>query len=389
MDTIRSKSKKNYRRKIDKSPIHKKQRLDSPPDDEDGQMKITELIDDCLVNLFEYLDADDLLNVAVACNYLVPAAADVFKRKFGKKEFVFNECDDFRPNTCGDAYLIRPPKERSTSIVVYGLKASLLYLRHFGASIRNLTIDYYKSKSIRYAFVHQYISTYCSDSLIGNSFMRLPDISVERFEKPLAHVRHVVVCDSDLGKQLASCGQWFPSMRHLKLTNVRLASDFDRTSFRHLKHLCACLDDRVGLKTADLPRLLHSNQRLRSLEIEVSHNSIAMNTLLHFIKDLSKITKLHVRMLCEYSNLKVPSPEVNRIVNEHKSLVQLHLPQYQFQVDDVIQLICHENPLQSFHFRMKNQSSYGQLDSKVDRNEWTLTKVYDWDSDYVKLDRRK
>lgn len=388
MDACQSELTNKRHRKNDKNLLHKKQRTELP-DDAEEKMKIVDLNDDCLVKIFGYLNVESLSNVAISNKWLKPAATNVFKRKYGKKEVVINECDDFHPNMSGDAYEIRSPKERTTNIAIYGLKACLLYLRYFGSSIENLTIDYYKSKSIRYEFVHQYINTYCTKSLSCISFMRFPSISIERFEKPFINVRSVIVRDSDLDKQLTSCGKWFPIMRRLKLTNVRLTDDFDQTSFQHLKHLCVCLDEQVGLKITNVPQLLHLNRRLRSLEIEAYHKSIPMNTLLDMIKDHTKITKLDMRMLGQYLKSRVNPLEVQRFIDQHSSLVKLHLPHYQFTADDVIALICQHNTLKSFRFRMKNSSNYTELESKLDKTKWILTKVYDWDSDYVKLNRKK
>lgn len=388
MDAYQSKSTYKRQRKHDKDPVDKKQRTELP-DDAEQKMKIVDLNDDCLIKIFWYLDLGSLLNVAITDKWLKPAATDVFKRKYAKKEVVINECDDFHPNMRGNAYQVRPPKERTTNIAIYGLKACLLYLRYFGSLFENLTIDYYKSTSIRYEFVHQYINKYCTKSLICISFIRLPSISIGRFEKPFTNVRSVIIRDSDLGTQLTSCGKWFPHMRRLKLTNVRLADDFDETSFQHLKHLCVCLDEQVGLKIANVSQLLHLNRRIRSLEIEAYHKSIPMNTLLDMIKDHTKIAKLEMRLLGQYVKSRVDPPEVQRFIEEHSSLGKLHLPHYQFKADDVFALICQHNTLKSFRFRMKNSANYTELESKLDKSKWILAKVYDWDSEYVKLNRRK
>lgn len=352
-------------------------------------MKIVDLNDDCLRKIFGYLNLESLLNVSITNKWLKPAAADVFRRKYGKKEVLLNECDDFHPNMTGDAYEIRSPQERCTNVAIYGLKASLLYLRYFGASIENLTIDYYKSTSIRYGFVHQYVNRFCRKSLTSMSFMRLPSVSIHYFEKPFNNVRSVVVRDSDLGEQLISCGKWFPKMNRLKLTNVRLTDDFDPMSFQHLKHLCVCSDEQVGLKIADIPQLLQLNRRLRSLEIEAYHKPIPMTTLLDMIKDHPKITKLDMRMLGQYAKSKVNPSEVQRLITEHSSLVKLHVPHYQFQSGDIIELICEHKAIASFQFRMKNSSSYAELESKLDESKWIVQKIDDWDSEYVKLRRKK
>lgn len=388
MDPCKSIQTQKRRRENAENSLHKKHRAESP-DDEEQSTKIVDLNDDCLRKVFGYLNLESLLNISRTSKWLKPAAADVFKRKYGKREIVINECDDFHPNMSGDAYKIRSPKERNTNVAIYGLKASLLYLRYFGVSIEKLTIDYYKSTSIRYGFVHQYISRFCRKSLICVSFMRVPSVSIHNFEKPFKNVCSLIVRDSDLGKQLSLCGKWFSKMNRLKLTNVRLTDDFDPMSFQHLRQLCVCSDEQVGLKMTDIPQLLHLNRRLRSLEIEAYHKSIPMTTLLDMIKEHPKITKLDMRMLGQYAKSKVNPSEVQRLVTEHSSLVKLHVPHYQFQSDAVIKLICEHSSITSFHFRMKNSSNFAELESKLDEGKWILQKVYDWDSEYVKLNRQK
>lgn len=382
---VKQKKSTKRQRETKKSSQRKIQRVDAQ-DESEKPTKIIDLNDDCLRKIFGYLDLKHLLNVAIACEWLRPAAVDAYKRKFRKKEVVINDCNDFRPNVCGDAYEIGPPQVRNTNISIYGLKTCLLYLRCFGTSINHLTIDYYKSDSKRYAFVHRYIDRYCTESLDCISFVRLPGTSIE-FEKPFTNVRNVIVRDCDLGNQLTSCGKWIPKLRRLKLTNVRLTDNFDQTTFRHLKYLCICLDDRVGSKTTDAAQLLQSNHRLRRFEMEAYKQTISMHTLLDLIKDQSALTKLDMRMLCQRDDLQAKLPEVQQLIDEHPSLAHLRLPHYKFKVDGVCALIDQLTTLKSFHFRMKNSSNYTLLESMLDESKWILTKVYDWDSDYVKLNR--
>lgn len=53
------------------------------------QLKLTNLIDDCLEHIFMFLDVDDMLSIADTSKQLKTAADTVFARKFGKKNSLF------------------------------------------------------------------------------------------------------------------------------------------------------------------------------------------------------------------------------------------------------------------------------------------------------------
>lgn len=129
---------------------------------------IVDLNDDCLSEIFDYLELKCLLSVAVANEWLRPAAVDVYKRKRGAKRLEIGECGDYRRNTRSKTQLIRDsaPREFSDSIYIYGLKMCLQYLRCFGSTISNLTLNYFERQSKRYQHVHNYINAYCTTSLV-------------------------------------------------------------------------------------------------------------------------------------------------------------------------------------------------------------------------------
>lgn len=343
--------------------------------------KITDLNEDCLVKIFGYLDIKHLLNVAIANIWLRPAAAEVYKTKFGKKVVHLRDftCNHFQ-RTRGNAH----------TIFVYGLKTCLLYLRCFGSSINNLCMDFVllNGKYKPYEHVHHYINTYCVKSLNEIKFLRMPKISVDQFVKPFEKVRCVTVDRSDLGELLPQFATWFPNLRHLKLDAVHLTDGFDRAHFPYLEELILNGCDANKYTFRNAANLLDTNRQLQSLEIDLPE--LSMNTLLNMIEDHSFITKLVVSE--SVWRKPVNSFQIQRIAKEHLSLIELDLKGILlFTPKDVIALIDKLKSLQTFDFRIENSSDVSRLHrylTKIYPNEWTLTK-FDWDSSYLRLNRKQ
>lgn len=59
---------------------------------ENESTKITDLNNDCLEVLFEYLHFDDLLNIVEASNQFYSPVCLVYKRKYAEKDLVFDRC---------------------------------------------------------------------------------------------------------------------------------------------------------------------------------------------------------------------------------------------------------------------------------------------------------
>lgn len=131
------------------------------------KIKITDLNDDCLMQIFGHLDLKSLFNVAIANEWLRPAAAMVYKKRFGNNEVQMSNSSNYYNRN----HSFRAGKEENTTIAVSGLKSCLLYLRCFGSSIIKLKVDYeLPIFDKRYVHLHRYINTYCADSLSEMAF---------------------------------------------------------------------------------------------------------------------------------------------------------------------------------------------------------------------------
>lgn len=226
--------------KNDDGQRNKLQRIESPDEPMKPATKIVDLNDDCLMKIFGYLDLQSLFSVAIANEWLRPAANDVYKRKFGTKLINICKCDDYRPVTRaygrGEhvAYDHRVPihlidlqakPSQIHSFQICGLKTTLLYLRCFGSSIKDLKICYNRSTSKRYGYVHQYINDYCTESLVSLSFKQMTEtMSIEQFQKNFVNVEEIDFLFSNFGDQ--SFFKCFPNLIRLRIYRVRTVQNF-------------------------------------------------------------------------------------------------------------------------------------------------------------------
>lgn len=207
---METRSKKRVRKSAEKRQS-KCSRTVSPDKPIVSTTQVTALNHECLTEIFDYLDLQDLVNVAIANEHLRPAAAEMHKQKYGKKPVQIHRCDEKHPTDNSEV------KELDTSIRLLGLKPALQYLRCFGSTITDLTISYNHSYSKRYDYVHQYINDYCTEHLTCILFSDMPNIDAKPLQKVFPNVHEVSVWDSDLGKQFPSFVNCFPNLRCLQL----------------------------------------------------------------------------------------------------------------------------------------------------------------------------
>lgn len=346
----------------------KSQRTASPAESKRTK-KIIDLhmFDLCLEKIFGFLDLQSLFNVAIANEYLRPAAAYVYKRKFGANEVYINGNIDFLRQKTFELQWY------NQIINIHGLKSCLLYLRCFGTSITKLLINYHTSQRKCYNYVHEYINQYCKDSLTSISFLNMPNIAIEPFQEGFVNVEEVNV-NSTVLKQWPTFVECFPNVRRVKI--CREPSDMEPSvmvekPFKYLEHL-----DIVCSNTAEANQiaadLLHGIHQLKSLKVyDKGDVKAPIRPLLDIIKENPLITELTYR----YSNvghIAVEPAEVKRIITEHAALAVLQLECYLFTADDAIALIRQLKSLKEFHFQLKRSSHNHfvlQLNDEWETNE--------------------
>lgn len=319
---------------------------------------ITDLNDDCLLVIFEHLSLQSLFNVGVACNWLIPAASAVYKRKFGKKRVCINYDED----TCSE--FVRGPHCDfiGNQIKVQGFAECLQYLRCFGESISHLSVWCRRWSNARCHQTYGYVNKYGAESLIQLEFYGKPSISIGRFEKPFVNVQKILIFENDLNDQFPSYPQCFPNVRTLGLNNVRAGKRYVDTAFQHLTELRIDIngEDFHRFKENEVADLLAMCGQLQNLYIRVYDlQGMTLNSLLNVIKTNKMLHRLTVAMT-QYS-MTVMEFEIMRLIREHSALVELNLPTYEFTVDNAIGVIGQIEPLKKFNFKIDTQEEYDHL----------------------------
>lgn len=348
--------------------------------------KIIDLNDDCLMKIFNRLDLKNLFNVAIANEWLRPAAADVYKQKFGSKSVIICRCDDLRVTTRADTNksIFNKPRaidDCSNLVRLNGLKTCLQYLRCFGSSMSKLSMSYKESRSKRYQHIHDYITKYCTDNLVAISFYGLPKSSMPQLEKPLKNVTTLSIGCTNLGKHFPLFAKLCPNVQTLELDRISLNAV---ATFQQLQHLS--IDDRFDKNRKvlkhDAARLFNLHPQLQSIELRVQNSpDMPMDKLLQIIKSNTAITKLNVKLSYDdYDTCLVDSTDVEQLINEHPSLVELNLPQYEFSVENGIKMVQRLNALKKFNFWMFRYLDQKELMTKLG-SEWELKSLEYNDAD--------
>lgn len=330
------------------------QKRNHPVDPAEQPLKIVDLNDDCLVNIFNRLGPISLVNVAIANEWLRPAARFVYKRQFADIELIFNTDHQYISNGCR--------RERCCN-----LKACLQCMRGIGSSIGGVIISFRNLNNAQCDGFDQYLNSYCAESLVNITFTDKTSDHICYFEKPFVNVRTVTISNSCLGNRFELFPVWFPNLQQLKLRNVVMDDRSIEMPLQHLQHLSVDVHNGTlsyGFAKKEAARLLLLCPQLSSLEIRMSaDHGLTMKTLLGMIKGNPLITKLVVRMNNFWTD--VLWPEIKQLTDEHPILIEVELKNFRFTADTAMALVRGANGLSRFQFQMRKSSEYDRLLSEL------------------------
>lgn len=313
-----------------------------------------------LDRIFDYLELEDLLNLAGTSRRLQSAAAAKFGIKFGDKYIWFFKSDILETNRAPGVYV------NSDQIDVIGLKFSFRFLRCFGAKISNLEDPF---SYIRNDHFDRYVNQYCADTLINITSYYEGTFPVERCPRPFKKVQKIQISDANLGNQLTNFMKLFPNLRHLEMTDIKIDETAVAVSVPHLNYLAVKVRSVHGhfkneFTTKNTLNFLHANRYLQSLDI-FSSDRIAFNELLNMLSENPFLLKL--KILFEEFTV-VNAVELERFAKEHPLLEELYLSTCKLTTDDAIKLISQLNSLTRFEFQLifrhERHRFLNQLDKK-------------------------
>lgn len=329
---------------------------------------ITDLNQDCLMEIFNYFDIRELFNVSITNTSLRFVARSIYIRKFRTKCVVI-DINEIHIGTVA---------RYAHWITIHGLRTCLQFLRHFGSCIIKLQISYYQSDmahSNRYTHVDQYINTYCCETIINISYFQHPGFTKETYQIPFIKVECIEISSVDLNISLPLFTEWFPYLRQLELTGVRIDRNFVEALFPNLKHLKIDLNryNCTDFAIESIANLLSINQQLTTIIINMSIRTLT--TLSNMIHQNSMISQ--IIMPIGSNCFDISAVELMKFANEHPFLVKFELPEFQFSTENVITCIRQLKSLQRFRFTLDDRNEIENLMTELD-SEWESTIYQEW-----------
>lgn len=190
------------------------------------EMEVLDLIDDCLCEIFEFLDIGSLTKAAGTCKRFLNVARDVFSRKYGNDLIELTSAYDLKQKVV----------------------PSVALLKCFGDLIKTVKVKYDKCDRFN-MFLENAIADHCQQSLKAITFFRIPDFGFYKIEKPFVNVesiRFIYRCPASLFPKFNQTFpnaqkysfvytsfqvkdiQHFPSATHINLIRPRTISTFLR-----------------------------------------------------------------------------------------------------------------------------------------------------------------
>lgn len=374
----RNKMKKvNRKRQSDDQYFNQQTSKRNRSEQEPPSTQITDLNDDCLEYIFGYLSLNSLFNVAVSNALLRAAARMAYGRRFSAKTVNIGFSSYFFHSS-------KMPSETEDGINIVDIKTCLLFIRCFGPLFQNMNVKHCHEWNIEQCnHIDQYINQHCANGLRTLSFFRIREFLAENFQRPFVEVQSAQIKDANLDGNLASLVEWFPNVRRLEFSNVRVDRNcIKATLFNRLEQLTLDItneDSTVGFSSKNVADILHSNQQLRSLHMRIpSHLEMTLRTMLKIIKNNPLISTL-VMSTCRYNYVAHSAPvktaELMAFARALPSLEILALTRLLFTADDIIALIRQHKSLKNCHFLLKNIAEYNYLKVQLG-NEWQFSNRY-------------
>lgn len=162
---------------------------------------ITDLNDDCLMEIFIKLSMEELVYVAEASTSLLSAARGTFQRNFSK--LLVEVSNEFHPKS----------EDMSLSIKL---------LKHFGGQIKKLKVVYHKKCSRFNDILEDMILDRCNAILSEIVIVNGDELVFHRVVKPFQELLKMSFVRSNIPDVLLHFEKWFPKAKVLELKEVKV-----------------------------------------------------------------------------------------------------------------------------------------------------------------------
>lgn len=375
-------SAKRQHERCDSEPETKRQKLSDNEgeaaaaadntDDTETNSPLTGICSELLLTVFSFLDLESLLNVAHTCKRFQTAAATKFNDGYSKKRICFYAGFNRDANSIKKRYL-----QFDDEIRIFDNKFALPFLRCFGSKIVDLSINDRDESEHICRHMDRYINQYCAPTLTSISFVYFHRLFNVLFENPFENVAKVRISMSNLETVLPKFLHWFPRLRHLELLDFTIKVDFTAVSFPYLEYLH--INPKYLEYQDSVPNLLHANQKLQTIFVYVSDESLTK--LLDMIIGNTLLTKLQIwkgHTGSFHVTIKnVMASELLRLAKEHPNIVALDLQAFLCFADDAICFIDQmPASMKFFKFRVNSRLEYESVVYRL-KKKWRHFKYMD------------
>lgn len=278
---------------------------------EDEQIKITDLNDDCIEHIYEYLDLRDLLNVALSNTRLQCIADVVFERKYDELGVVASK----------DKLELEFDEGSKLQIDLAEFQDLLLV---FGDLIFSIELEYVDHENRKYKKmfekVFDAITSHSLENLVEFKFHNIPKGWLNKFTKPLPKVERVYFDDCQLGEKTLLLSDIFPKLGYLNKLNYRNLVKFKSRSIsngwfnKSSKQIQSVqrshFDDRTFPLSQIFPKLIRLN-------VLFFNKNVELNQIITHVPHLKAI---NMYMLKECRSTKVES-----LLNLNPQITKLRL----------------------------------------------------------------
>lgn len=338
-------------------PRRKQQKFNEDDDEVSEPVSFTNICNEMVDRIFDFLDAENLLMVAGTCKKLQTAAIAKYRQKYGQKRV------DLALLPIGRMYGI-DGIETASEIRVFGLKFHLPFLRIFGAGFSTLSIGSGRGVSLEHEnYVDQYVNQYCVNTLTSIRFTQKSSFFIDNFANPFTNVKEVYIGHLQLGQHLPLIRNAFPNVNDLFMYDVSIDEQFMAVSFPKLEELS--INGYKNFTMRGMLALLHANLQLKCFWL-YANEPLLLNEILDMIAENPSITSLRFE---SGSDCLVDTIDLWRLSIERPSIVSLDLKQHLMDVPDVIMFIRQQQSLQRICFKTFDQTDYDRLKDALG-DEW-------------------
>lgn len=293
-------------------------------------LKVTDLNDDCLEDIFRHLDITQLTNVANSHPRFVNAARMVYKVKNSNKTLCIRDSGNTITLT-DDANCFEEVRATPT-----------VFLQNFGHLTKSLQLDYYSedgyysgdiSNEHHWREIEDLVFKYCRKTLITLKLKHCSNDVMEEIRGEFENVERLTIVNCTFSNRNAiRFSKWFPKITRLKLKEVYIdETNAFNGKFRSLEKLIIFLDD-VDDEYYSICDILRSNRHIKHLSINFDYGTRSdfLQIFLMFLSETlqqlevlrlhnARVDLLELQNRIYFKNVKEFSLNGKRLVNSNIS----------------------------------------------------------------------